>query len=378
VTSSSNGLRGVAAAALLVLSCGACSADAQSEGSGSVSKATQTETPTPTAPQRPSGDTSPGDGAGWVQVARQAEPSVVSIIVTGPSGGGQGSGVVIDDQGHVLTNNHVVAAGNGGQVQVALSDARVFHADVVGTDPATDLAVIRIDSAPGDLSAVQFGDSEALEVGEPVMALGNPLGLSHTVTVGIVSALDRPVTTQGEGAGTSPAETTPVVTNAIQTDAAVNPGNSGGALVDTAGRLVGINSSIATLGASAGEQSGSIGLGFAIPSNQAKWVAKQLIEAGSVRHAYLGVNAVDDVVDVDGSPREVARLTDVATGTPADKAGLRAGDAVTAVDHEAVASAMSLVAQVRERQPGSKVTLTVVNTDGDTRDLTVVFGTRPE
>jgi putative serine protease PepD len=374
MTFCSSGFRGLVAAALLAASCGACSANGQAGASGSVSNATGTKAPS--ASERPSSASSPDDDTGWVQVARQAEPSVVSITVTGPSGGGQGSGVVIDEQGHVLTNNHVVAAGTGGQVQVALSDARVFDAEVVGTDPATDLAVIRMDSAPDDLTAVQFDDSEELEVGQPVMALGNPLGLSHTVTVGIVSALDRPVTTQG--AGTSPDEPTQVVTNAIQTDAAVNPGNSGGALVDTAGRLVGINSSIATLGASDGGQSGSIGLGFAIPSNQAKWVAQQLINAGRVRHAYLGVSSEDAVVEVDGSPREVAGITEVVAGTPADKAGVRPGDAVIAVDDEPVASAVSLVAQVRERQPGSEVALTVANGDGDTREVSVVFGTRPE
>ena len=247
----------------------------------------------------------------------------------------------------------------------------------MGADPATDLAVVRIQGAPDDLTALEFGDSEAVEVGQPVMALGNPLGLSNTVTVGIVSALDRPVTTQS--AGVTPSDpATPVVTNAIQTDAAVNPGNSGGALVDAAGQLVGINSSIATLGASEGGHGGSIGLGFAIPSNQAQWVAEQLIATGAVEHAYLGVSPESAVVSVDGVRRQAAGISVVIEDTPAADGGLRAGEAVTAVDGETVASAASLVAQIRERQPGTEVTLTVVDRNGDARDVTVRFGTNSE
>lgn len=323
-----------------------------------------------------------GNGSGgvvdWAQVAGEAEPSVVSISVRGPQGSGQGSGVVIDDDGYVLTNNHVVApALAGGEIQVALSDARVFAAEVVGADPATDLAVVQLRAAPGDLTAMEFGDSDAVVVGQPVMALGNPLGLSNTVTVGIVSALDRPVTTQN--AGSTPGEAaTPVVTNAIQTDAAVNPGNSGGALVDDSGQLVGINSSIATLGASEGSQGGSIGLGFAIPANEAKWVARQLIDTGDVEHAYLGVALESAVVSVDGVARQAAGITDVVEGTAAAEGGLQAGEAITQVDGETVRGADSLIAQVREREPGTQVTLTVVSDEGEPRDVTVQFGTRDE
>jgi putative serine protease PepD len=262
-------------------------------------------------------------------------------------------------------------------MQVALSDARVFGAALVGADPATDLAVIRIESAPEDLEPLPFGDSEAVRVGQPVMAVGNPLGLSHTVTLGIVSALDRPVTTQNE-AGSPADQGVPVVTNAIQTDAAVNPGNSGGALVDAGGRLVGVNSSIATLGASAEGQGGSIGLGFAIPAGQAQWVSRALIDAGSVRHAYLGVSPQDAVAEINGVRREVAGISEVIRDTPAARGGLRAGEAVAAVDGETVASAESLVAQIREREPGTKVVLTVVDRGGDTRDVSVEFGTRPD
>jgi putative serine protease PepD len=262
-------------------------------------------------------------------------------------------------------------------VQVALTDARVFAAELVGADPATDLAVLRMTDAPAELAPLPFGDSESVAVGQPVMALGNPLGLSHTVTVGIVSALDRPVTTQSSG--TSTAEPlTPVVTNAIQTDAAVNPGNSGGALVDSAGRLVGINSSIATLGASEGGQGGSIGLGFAIPTSQAQWVAEELIRSGAIEHAYLGVTPEDVVIEMDGVRREAAGITDVVADTPAAEGGLLPGEAIVEVEGEVIASAQSLIAQIREREPGSRVELTVVDSGGSPRAVTVEFGTRPE
>ena len=317
------------------------------------------------------------DGVTWSKVASAVEPSVVSIGVQGPTGAGEGSGVVIDSSGHVLTNNHVVSGGgNGAKITVALSDGRVFDATVVGTDPETDLAVIQVQNPPQDLKPVTFGNSDQVSVGQPVMALGNPLGLSDTVTTGIVSALDRPVTTQsaGQAAGSGPA----VVTNAIQTDAAVNPGNSGGALVNASGELIGINSSIASLGsANAGGQSGSIGLGFAIPANQAQWVAQSLIKNGSVEHAFLGVSLKDAEVTADGVRREAAGIAEVSSNTPAADAGLKAGDAVISVDGKPVAGADSLVAQVRERKPGTSVTLTVVGSDGASRDVQVTFGVRP-
>jgi putative serine protease PepD len=309
-------------------------------------------------------------------VAEQAESSVVSISVSGPQGGGEGSGVLIDSRGHVLTNNHVVATVEGGaQVRVSLADARVVPAELVGNDPATDLAVLRLADPPSDLRPLPFGDSEQLRVGQPVMALGNPLSLSHTVTVGIVSALDRPVTTAGSSGPSGQSQ--PVVTNAIQTDASVNPGNSGGALIDGSGQLVGINSSIATLGASGGGQGGSIGLGFAIPSAQARWVSQKLIEDGEVEHAFLGVTLENAVVDVDRTARQAAGITRVVPDTPAAKAGLRSGEAVVQVDDEVVAGAEALIAQVRERPPGTRVQLTVVNADGETRKVPVQFGTQP-
>jgi putative serine protease PepD len=283
--------------------------------------------------------------------------------------------VVIDSRGHVLTNNHVVAAAaRGAAVQVSFEDATVVPAELVGNDPSTDLAVIKLASVPQGVQPMEFGDSEKLQVADPVMALGNPLSLSDTVTLGIVSALDRPVTTQGEG-GSSGA--IPVVTNAIQTDAAVNPGNSGGALINGAGQLVGINSSIASLGAAEGQQGGSIGLGFAIPATQAQWVSQELIATGRVQHAYLGVTPENAVVKIDGTTKQVARIVSVAPGTPAAEAGLKQGDSVTKVGDEVVADALALVAQVRERKPGTEVELTVVNANGQARTVSVKFGTRP-
>lgn len=313
----------------------------------------------------------------WVSVAAAVEPSVVSVQISAGRQGllGEGSGVVLDDEGHVLTNNHVVADASGGALSVVLSDGRAYDATIVGTDPSTDLAVIAIQSPPGDLTPATFGDSSAVQVGDPVMALGNPLGLSDTVTTGIVSALDRPVTTSSSqnqfGGGSEP-----VVTNAIQTDAAVNPGNSGGALVDGQGRVVGITSSIASLGSSMGGQAGSIGLGFAIPSNEATAVAEQLISTGTVEHAYLGVSLSDGTVTVDGARRKAAMIAAVSDGTPAAEAGLQAGDAVIAVDGRPLDGAESLIAQVRAARPGASVTLTVVR-DGSGRDLPVTLAVRP-
>jgi putative serine protease PepD len=309
-----------------------------------------------------------GSAPDWAATAAAASPSVVSITAST----GQGSGVIIDRSGHVLTNNHVVSGAE--KLTVTLADGRTFDAEVRGTDPSTDLAVITITKAPSDLTPIAIGDSDALEVGDPVMAVGNPLGLAGTVTTGIVSALNRPVSTQGESDGqgdpfaqgqAAPSE--PVVTNAIQTSAAINPGNSGGALVNAGGQLVGINSSIASLGSASG-QSGNIGIGFAIPVNEATSVARQLIESGTVTHAYLGVTPQDGSASDGSASRAGAEIVSVGNGTPASEAGLRAGDVVTAVDGERVESALSLVGQIRERSVGDAVTLTVIR-DGGTIEV---------
>jgi putative serine protease PepD len=324
----------------------------------------------------------------WVAVASSVEPSVVSVRVDAGNGsGGEGSGIILDAQGHVVTNNHVVAdGGSGGSISVVLSDGRTYPATVVGTDPSTDLAVIKLTNPPSGLKPATFGDSTAVKVGDSVMAIGNPLGLSDTVTTGIVSALNRPVTTSASqqqqqnpffGQGQTQAQSEAVVTNAIQTDAAVNPGNSGGALVDSGGRVIGITSSIASLGASMGSsQSGNIGLGFAIPANEAKDVANQLISSGTVQHAYLGVTLADGTVQVDGAQRQAAVVGTVNSGTPAAKAGLQAKDSVIAINGDALDGADSLVARVRALKPGTTVTLTVVR-DGAKQDVDVTLAVRP-
>ena len=318
----------------------------------------------------------------WSVTAAAVSPSVVAITVTGSQGGGQGSGVIFDKKGHILTNNHVVTAGGtGSTISVTLNDNRTYAATVVGTDPTTDLAVIMLTNAPKNLKAIALGDASTLTVGEPVMAVGNPLGLAGTVTTGIVSALNRPVTTSTDPS-TDPlgqqSNADPVVTNAVQTSAAINPGNSGGALVNAGGQLIGINSAIASLETSSGSssQSGNIGIGFAIPVNEARSIASQLITSGVATHPYLGVSSKDGVIADGSAKRAAAVLTTVVGGTPADKAGLRAGDAIIAVDGNSIDGSLSLVAQVRERTVGDKVTLTFVR-DGQTKNINVTLISKP-
>jgi putative serine protease PepD len=299
---------------------------------------------------------------------------VVSIEVLGQRGPGSGSGVVWDEDGHVVTNAHVVAGAE--QVEVTLADGRTYAGDVVGDDPASDLAVVRLESAPDDLTPVPVGNTSDLAVGDPVMAIGNPLGLSGTVTTGIVSALDRPVTTRAAGSAPG-APPVPVVTNAIQTSAAINPGNSGGALVDADGNLIGINTAIATLSQSRDGQGGSIGIGFAIPSEAVQRVADQLITTGSASHAFLGVGLSDGRAEVDGAVLSGAQVEQVEPGSPADDAGLQRGDLVTAVDGDQVSNGTALVGQVRERGADDTATLTIVR-DGGLQEVPVTFATRPD
>ncbi|MEI2765381.1 MAG: trypsin-like peptidase domain-containing protein [Dermatophilaceae bacterium] len=318
-----------------------------------------------------------GSTPDWAATAKAVSPSVVAIKVTSAQGEGQGSGVVIDTAGHILTNNHVaVGAGAGAAISVTLDDGRTYAAKIAGTDPTTDLAVLTLTSPPGDLTPISVGDSDALAAGAPVMAVGNPLGLAGTVTTGIVSALNRPVSTGSEGTGRS-AATEPVVTNAIQTSAAINPGNSGGALVNANGQLIGINSSIASLGSSQGSsQSGNIGIGFAIPSNEAKAIAEQLIATGTAKHAYLGVSSADGTVTENGTQRAAAQVRTVSPGTPAAGAGVQTADAVVALDGQRIDSSLALVAAIREHQVGDVVTLTVIR-GGQRLDLTVTLTARP-
>ena len=282
-------------------------------------------------------------------------PSVVTLRVTGSEGGrtaqGTGSGVVLREDGHILTNNHVVApAANGGTVQVFFSDGSSKEAKIVGRDPSNDLAVVKVNGASG-LKAATFAGSSGLKIGQPVLAVGAPLGLSGTVTQGIISAVNRPVRT-GDGTGQD------AVIDAIQTDAPINPGNSGGALVDLSGRVIGINSAIATVGGGdngapgQSSQSGNIGVGFAIPADDAVRIAQQLISEGKASHATLGVSAQDST---EGAG---ATVMSVVGGSAASKIGLREGDVITAVGSRRVVDVDSLVAAVRDHEPGDKVTIT--------------------
>lgn len=303
----------------------------------------------------------------WRAVAQAVRSSVVAIDVRTRSGSGKGSGVILDRDGHVLTNDHVVGDATDGGIQVTLADGRIYEAAIVGTDPTTDLAVIELVDPPSDLNPAVLGDSDQVQVGAPVMAVGNPLGLDSTVTTGIVSAVDRPVSTSDGGDD-------PVVTNAIQIDAAINPGNSGGPLFDARGEVIGITSSIASLSGSR-SGAGSIGLGFAIPSTLADRVAGQLIEDGTADHAFLGVSLKDGQATVDGTTRRGAEVVEVVPGSPADDAGLRAGDVVVAIGDDPVNGAESLTAFVRERPAGAGATLTVVR-DGEGLNLDVTFAVR--
>lgn len=277
-------------------------------------------------------------------IADAVTPSVVSISVESVSSAGSGSGFIIDSRGYILTNNHVVeSAANGGRITVDLPDGRSFPASIVGRNSAYDLAVIKIKAT--DLVALALGNSEGLMVGDTVVAIGAPLGLSGTVTTGIISALNRPVTAGGSG------ETSFI--NAVQTDAAINPGNSGGPLVNAEGRVIGVNSAIATMSSSMSSQSGSIGLGFAIPINQAKRIAEELISTGKSTNPIVGVQ-----IDMQSAMRG-ATITDVTSGGPADSGGLRPGDVVTKVDKRSILNGTEFIVAIRSYKPGDTVKLTL-------------------
>ena len=326
----------------------------------------------------------------WQAVASAVSPAVVTIQVQSSSSTGMGSGVIYDAKGDIVTNYHVIAAAvqSGGKIQVTLADGRIYDAEVVGHDRTTDLAVIRLVNPPSDLTVARFGSSSHLTVGAPVMAIGAPLGLSKTVTTGIVSALNRPVEVavdddssknNGQGDSSDPfgqqkrnqSSSDTVITNAIQVDASLNPGNSGGPLFDQTGAVVGINSSIKSVTSSDG-QAGSIGLGFAIPSDLVTSVADQLIANGTVSHAVLGVNVTTAAVSVGGDTYAGAEIADVTSGGAADKAGLRKGDVITQVEGQEVSSAKQLTGYIRRYKGGDAVKLTYVR-DGASHEVQVAL-----
>ena len=303
-----------------------------------------------------------GEAADWSAVAKEVSDSVVSIDVATSDGSAKGSGAIISDKGYIVTNNHVISGAK--QIQVTLANGTIYSAQIVGTDTTTDLAVIKLDNPPSNLKAAEFADSDNLAVGESVMAIGNPLGYDDTATVGIVSALNRPVTVSDDN-------NNDIVTNAVQIDAAVNPGNSGGPTFNAAGQVIGINSSIASTTTSSGT-AGSIGIGFAIPSNLVKRVANEIIDNGTVQHVALGVTIKSSTVEADGVTRGCTQVQSVVDDSPAAKAGVKAGDSIVAFNGKAVNNNYSLLGYVRASAMNDKVTLTVVR-DGNTMELDVTL-----
>ncbi len=311
-------------------------------------------------------------------------PSVVKVNVSTQSGAGSGSGIVLSKDGEILTNNHVVAGvGENGSISVSFNDGTAQKATVVGTDPLTDVAVIKVE-ASDDLVPASLGKSSGLSVGQTVVAVGSPFGLNATVTAGIVSALNRPVSVSTEqeqaprnpfgqdqdqpSAGQDLSTTYP----AIQTDAAINPGNSGGPLVDMSGRVVGINSSIRTTssGGASGDSGGSIGLGFAIPIDEVLPIVNQITEGEKPTHARLGVT----VSDVTGETlTQGAQLQSIEDGGAGEKAGLRSGDVITKVDDQVIDGSESLVATIRSHRPGEQVEITYLR-DGKSQTTTAALG----
>ncbi|MGI8309946.1 S1C family serine protease [Saccharopolyspora sp. ASAGF58] len=284
------------------------------------------------------------------QVAEKVLPSVVQLQLVTARGAGEGSGIVLSSDGYILTNNHVVdGGGQRGQLTALFHDNRSASVRVVGTDPSSDLAVVKADIT--GLTPVGLGRSDDLPVGAPVVAIGSPFGLSGTVTSGIISAKDRPVRAGGE----SGSEDT--VLNALQTDAAINPGNSGGPLVDMDGNVVGINSAIYSPG-SGQQQAGSVGLGFAIPIDQARRIATELKDTGSATQTTLGVR-------ISNAQQPGAQVRDVTAGGPAQQAGVQSGDVITKIDDRAIVDSDSLVAAVRSHSPGDRVRISITGTGGD-------------
>ncbi|MGA5275194.1 S1C family serine protease [Streptomyces cellulosae] len=316
-------------------------------------------------------DRDPGSVAG---IAAQALPSVVTLHVSGSGTAGTGTGFVLDDRGHILTNDHVVEpAGKNGEITVTFHSGDTAEATVVGRDSGYDLAVVRVKGVRG-LTPLPLGNSDNVQVGDPVVAIGAPFDLAGTVTSGIISARERPITAGGEKGDGSDVS----YVDALQTDAPINPGNSGGPLLDGKGRVIGINSAIRSADGGLdpeGGQSGSIGLGFAIPINQGKRVAEELIGTGKATHPVIGIT-LDMEYDGDGA-RVAAEGSDggppVTAGGPGAKAGIRAGDVITKVDGRPVHSGEELIVKTRAHRPGDRLELTLER-NGEERTVSLVLG----
>jgi putative serine protease PepD len=300
-------------------------------------------------------------------IAARVLPSVVQIKVDTAQGQATGSGFVVDENGVVVTNNHVVADAQG-PVELTFNDGTTTEAEVVGTSPSYDLAALRLDAK--DLPALALGNSDSIVVGDPVIAIGSPLGLSGTVTSGIISAKDRPVTAGGEnGSGDA------AYINALQTDAAINPGNSGGPLVDLQGRVIGVNSAIATVGGGTFDgQAGNIGVGFAIPINQVRRTVEELLDNGKAEFPIIGAS-LDATYDGEGAriaSEDSNGHPPLVPGGPAEQAGLRPGDVIVAIDGKDVADGSELIVAIRAHEPGDTVTLTLER-NGSRQDVQVTL-----
>ena len=295
------------------------------------------------------------------QIVQNVIPSVVSIRAEGTTGSGTGSGFIFREDGYIVTNNHVAAPSlNGGSLTVYLEDKSSFEAKLVGRNASYDLAVLKIDAT--GLKPIKIGDSDSINVGDLTVAFGSPLGLSGTVTSGIVSALNRPVTAGGSDDQS--------FISAIQTDAAINPGNSGGPLVNGQGEVIGVNSAIATLGN--GTQSGSIGLGFAIPMNQAQRIVTEIINTGKSSTPIAGIS-IDSTYEGTG-----AKIAEVVADGPASSTNLKVGDIVIKINDEIVEDSTGLIVSIRKNNPGDTILLTVKDTAGKEREVSVVLGSREE
>lgn len=316
----------------------------------------------------------PGTVAG---VAAKALPSTVTIEAEGNNGeGGTGTGFVYDKEGHILTNNHVVAeAADGGKLSATFSNGKKYDAEVIGHAQGYDVAVIKLKNAPSNLKPLVLGDSDKVAVGDSTIAIGAPFGLSNTVTTGIVSAKDRPVASS-DGTGSSKAS----YMSALQTDASINPGNSGGPLLDGSGNVIGINSAIQSassggMGGGSG-QSGSIGLGFAIPINQAKMVAQQLIKTGQPVYPVIGASvSLEEGTGAKITEQGASGSAAVTPNGPAAKAGLKPGDVITKLDDTVIDSGPTLIGQIWTHKPGDTVKLTYTR-DGKERTVDVTLGER--
>ncbi|MFM6966971.1 MAG: S1C family serine protease [Rhodoluna sp.] len=324
----------------------------------------------------------------WVTAAvAAAEPSVVTISVTSTSSSGNGSGEFLTEDGYILTNNHVVTLDGStstGTIEVKTYDGKIYNAKLIGSDTTNDLAVIKIDGA-SSFTPITFADSDKVNVGDQVAAIGAPLGLSNTVTQGIISALNRTIqvqssaVTNGSSGGlqlfngqTSTSKANVINLDVLQTDAAINPGNSGGALINPHGQLIGVNCAIASAGSSLSGTAGSIGVGFAIPANTAKRIAQEIMKTGSASHGLLGAMVKDAASSGSGFTTGAA-VDSVTVGGAAEKAGVKAGDIITKFNDRDITTSSELLAAVRQQPAGAKVQLTILR-NGASSVITVTLG----